>query len=78
MSAPQRLPITIRRNLKVVASDADPVTVQETSIERVGKTTPATVLQRYVTERSPAYSINLPFNTGDGPYAVWKNETGTV
>src|SRR4051794_10534855 len=28
------------------------------------------------TNRSPAYSINLPFSTGDGPYPIWKNETG--
>ena len=26
--------------------------------------------------RSPAYSINLPFDTGAGPYQVWKNEVG--
>jgi hypothetical protein len=28
-----------------------------------------------VTNRSGAYSINLPFATGDGPYQLWKNET---
>jgi Porin PorA len=27
-------------------------------------------------DRSPAYSINLPFDTGAGPYQVWKNEVG--
>jgi Porin PorA len=26
--------------------------------------------------RSPAYSINLPFDTATGPYQVWKNEVG--
>ena len=26
--------------------------------------------------RSPAYSINLPFDTGAGPYQIWKNEVG--
>ena len=26
--------------------------------------------------RSPAYSINLPFGTRSGPYEVWKNEVG--
>lgn len=26
--------------------------------------------------RSPAYSINLPFATGGGPYQIWKNEVG--
>ena len=31
-----------------------------------------------VTDRSPYYSINLPFGTGSGPYKVWKNETGTA
>lgn len=31
-----------------------------------------------VTDRAPAYSINLPFDTGDGPYAFWKNETATT
>jgi Porin PorA len=29
-----------------------------------------------VTDRSPAFAINLPLDTGDGPYDVWKNETG--
>jgi hypothetical protein len=28
-----------------------------------------------VTDRSGAYSINLPFAAGDGPYRIWKNET---
>ena len=27
-------------------------------------------------DRSPAYSINLPFDSGKGPYQVWKNESG--
>ena len=27
-------------------------------------------------DRSPAYAINLPFNSGKGPYQVWKNESG--
>lgn len=29
-----------------------------------------------VVNRAPAYSINLPFNTGSGPYQIWKNEVG--
>jgi hypothetical protein len=29
-----------------------------------------------VTDRAPFYSINFPFDTGSGPYKVWKNETG--
>jgi hypothetical protein len=28
-------------------------------------------------DRSPAYAVNLPFDAGDGPYQVWKNETGS-
>jgi hypothetical protein len=31
-----------------------------------------------VTDRAPFYSINLPFDTGSGPYRLWKNETGTA
>ena len=31
-----------------------------------------------VTDRSPYYSINLPFGAGAGPYELWKNETGTA
>ncbi|WP_322778163.1 porin PorA family protein [Frankia sp. Cas4] len=27
-------------------------------------------------DRSPNYSINLPFDAGDGPYSIWKNEVG--
>ena len=33
--------------------------------------TPASVVNR-----APAYSINLPFDTGAGPYQIWKNEVG--
>ena len=29
-------------------------------------------------DRSPNYSINLPFDSGKGPYSVWKNETGSA
>jgi hypothetical protein len=31
-----------------------------------------------VTDRSPHYSINLPFGSEAGPYELWKNETGTA
>jgi hypothetical protein len=31
-----------------------------------------------VTDRSPAYAINLPFDTSGGPYSLFKNETGTA
>jgi hypothetical protein len=27
-------------------------------------------------DRSPAYSVQLPFDTGNGPYQIWKNEAG--
>ena len=27
-------------------------------------------------DRSPAYSVQLPFNTANGPYQIWKNEAG--
>jgi hypothetical protein len=27
-------------------------------------------------DRSPAYSVQLPFDTGKGPYQIWKNEAG--
>jgi Porin PorA len=27
-------------------------------------------------DRSPYWSVNLPFETGNGPYEVWKNEVG--
>ncbi len=27
-------------------------------------------------DRSPAYAVNLPFDSGNGPYQVWKNESG--
>lgn len=29
-----------------------------------------------VTDRSPYYAINFPFDTGKGPYEIWKNELG--
>jgi len=31
-----------------------------------------------VVNRAPNYTINLPFGTGDGPYNIWKNETGSA
>lgn len=27
-------------------------------------------------DRSPNYAVNLPFDTGSGPYQIWKNEIG--
>jgi DUF3068 family protein len=29
-----------------------------------------------LTDRSPYYAINLPLDTGKGPYEIWKNEVG--
>jgi hypothetical protein len=31
-----------------------------------------------VVNRAPNYTVNLPFDTGDGPYNIWKNETGSA
>ena len=32
--------------------------------------------QNTTIDRSPAYSINLPLDTGTGPYDLWKNQVG--
>ena len=99
-TSPTSLPLTIKRNLRVTASDGSTATVQETSTEQIGSLAPEELLQRYVidrgslenlsdpqayaytesnvVDRSGAYSINLPFSTGDGPYRLWKNETSTM
>jgi hypothetical protein len=99
-AAPTRLPLTIRRNLRVVQSTGSQATVQETSTEQIGPDSSAKLVQSYVidrgslenladpaayayaptnvTNRSGAYSINLPFDTGDGPYRIWKNETASA
>ena len=99
-TSPTSLPLTIKRNLRVTASDGSKATVQETSTEQIGSLAPEELLQRYVidrgslenlsdpqayaytesnvVDRSGAYSINLPFSTGDGPYRLWKNETSTM
>jgi hypothetical protein len=97
--APQTLPLSIERNLRVVESTGSEAVVLETSTEQIGPQTPLELRHQYVidrstlknladpqayayapdnvTDRSGAYSINLPFATGDGPYPLWKNETGT-
>jgi hypothetical protein len=31
-----------------------------------------------VVDRSPNYAVGFPLHTGNGPYAVWKDETGTT
>ena len=96
LAGPQQAPLTIHRNVKVVASTGDQVTVKESSTEQIGDR-PALVLDHQylmdrsslknlagkdayaydytnVTDRSPNYAVNLPFDTGSGPYQVWKNE----
>ena len=97
--APQTLPLSIERNLRVVESTGSEAVVLETSTEQIGPQAPLELRHQYVIDRSSlknlgdphayaytpanvadrsgAYSINLPFSTGDGPYSVWKNETGT-
>jgi hypothetical protein len=98
-AAPQTLPLTIKRNLRVVESTGSEAVVLETSTEQVGTQAPQELHQQYVIDRSSlknvsdhhayayqpvnvadrsgAYTINLPFSTGDGPYPIYKNETGT-
>lgn len=93
---PQTLPLSIRRNVKVVKSSGSQATVRERSVEKVGRLPEQVFSQQYVidrssvknlqsdqafayvpsnvVDRSPNYSINLPFDTGSGPYGVWKNE----
>lgn len=31
-----------------------------------------------VVDRSPDYAVNFPLHTGNGPYPIWKDETGTA
>jgi hypothetical protein len=50
--------------------------IDRTSLENVADDRAYAYEEDNVTDRSPAYSINLPFDSGDGPYALWKNESG--
>jgi hypothetical protein len=50
--------------------------IDRTTLENVADDRAYAYDDANVTDRSPAYSINLPFDAGDGPYAVWKNESG--
>jgi Porin PorA len=50
--------------------------IDRTTLENVADDRAFAYDEANVTDRSPAYSINLPFDAGDGPYAVWKNESG--
>jgi hypothetical protein len=99
-ATPQSVPLTIRRNLRVVDSTGSQATVQETSAEQIGTNPAGKLMQGFVidrgslenvadphayaytptnvTDRSGSYSINLPFETGDGPYRIWKNETAST
>ena len=99
LETPQKLPLTIDRNLEVIETSGSRAVVQENDREQIGTLKPQDLQQRYIldrtslkdvdddrawaytadnqVDRSPAYAINLPFDAGDGPYEVWKNETGT-
>ena len=50
--------------------------IDRTSLENVADDRAFAYEEANVTDRSPAFAINLPFDTGDGPYEVWKNESG--
>jgi hypothetical protein len=52
LPAPQRAPLAIRRNLRVVSSTGSEATVQETSSEQIGARPAQKLLQRYVVDRS--------------------------
>lgn len=95
---PQRFPLTIRRQLRVVETTGSRAVVQEDDRETIGPLPEIDFKQRYVldrgttrnvaspqayaytegttVDRSPAYAVNLPFDTGKGPYEIWKNEVG--
>ena len=48
------------------------------SLENVKSGQAYAYTQENVTDRAPFYSINFPFDTGSGPYSVWKNEVGAA
>ena len=50
--------------------------IDRTSLENVADDRAFAYEEANVTDRSPAFAINLPFDAGDGPYEVWKNESG--
>jgi hypothetical protein len=99
LKTPQKLKLTIDRNLDVIETSGSRAVVQENDREQIGSLKPQDLQQRYIldrkslkdvdddrswaytpstkVDRSPAYAINLPFDSGNGPYEVWKNETGT-
>jgi hypothetical protein len=52
--------------------------IDRSSLENVKSENAYAYVPANVTDRSPFYSINLPFDSGSGPYKVWKNETGTA
>src|SRR3954454_16667296 len=46
--------------------------ISRTSLQNVADRAAYAYTPANVTNRSPAYSINLPFSAGDGPYPLWK------
>jgi Porin PorA len=52
--------------------------IDRTTLENVEDDRAFAYDEANVTDRSPAFSINLPLDAGDGPYDVWKNETGAT
>jgi hypothetical protein len=59
-SSPQQLPLTIRRNLRVIASSGSEATVQETSAEQIGSLPAETLEQRYVLDRGTLENLADP------------------
>ena len=52
--------------------------LDRSSLENLKSDQAYAYLPANVTDRAPFYSINLPFDTGSGPYKIWKNETGSA
>ena len=50
--------------------------ISRTSIKNIASPQAYAYSPTTVVNRAPAYSINLPFDTGAGPYEIWKNEVG--
>jgi hypothetical protein len=52
--------------------------IDRSSLESVKSEQAYAYARDNVTDRSPYYSINLPFGSEAGPYELWKNETGSA
>ena len=50
--------------------------ISRTSMENLASNQSYAYAPANIVNRAPAYSINLPFDTGAGPYEIWKNEVG--